>query len=171
MKFFRFRFGMAGDVNVQGEEVKKLDVLSNELFINLLRSSYTTCLLVSEENETIVEVETERQGKYIVMFDPLDGSSNIDCLVSIGSIFGIWRRLPELEGVAPPTLKECLQSGRNQVAAGYALYGSATMLVVTAGPTVNGFMLDPVSSHFFRLSAVLIFRKIRSRTLQTKGEK
>jgi fructose-1,6-bisphosphatase I len=137
-------FGVAGNTNVQGEEVKKLDVLSNELFINLLRSSYTTCLLVSEENETIIEVETERQGKYIVMFDPLDGSSNIDCLVSIGSIFGIWRRAPEMEGVAGPTLKEALQPGRNQVAAGYALYGSATMLVVAAGGGVNGFMLDPV---------------------------
>jgi len=71
--------------------VKKLDVLSNELFINLLRSSYTTCLLVSEENETVIEVETEKQGKYIVCFDPLDGSSNIDCLVSIGSIFAIFK--------------------------------------------------------------------------------
>lgn len=76
---------------MQGEEVKKLDVLSNELFINLLRSSYTTCLLVSEENETVIEVETEKQGKYIVCFDPLDGSSNIDCLVSIGSIFAIFK--------------------------------------------------------------------------------
>lgn len=84
-------YGIAGSTNVQGEEVKKLDVLSNELFINLLRSSYTTCLLVSEENDTVIEVETERQGKYIVCFDPLDGSSNIDCLVSIGSIFAIFR--------------------------------------------------------------------------------
>jgi len=85
------RFGIAGETNVQGEEVKKLDVLSNELFINLLRSSYTTCLLVSEENETVIEVETEKQGKYIVCFDPLDGSSNIDCLVSIGSIFAVFK--------------------------------------------------------------------------------
>jgi fructose-1,6-bisphosphatase I len=84
-------FGIAGETNVQGEEVKKLDVLSNELFINLLRSSYTTCLLVSEENETVIEVETEKQGKYIVCFDPLDGSSNIDCLVSIGSIFAVFK--------------------------------------------------------------------------------
>jgi fructose-1,6-bisphosphatase I len=87
------RFGIAGETNVQGEEVKKLDVLSNELFINLLRSSYTTCLLVSEENETVIEVETEKQGKYIVCFDPLDGSSNIDCLVSIGSIFAVFKYL------------------------------------------------------------------------------
>lgn len=73
--------------------MKKLDVLSNELFINMLRSSYTTCLLVSEENETAIEVDVEKMGKYIVCFDPLDGSSNIDCLVSIGSIFGIYRYL------------------------------------------------------------------------------
>lgn len=67
--------------------------MANELFINMLRSSYQTCLLVSEENETVIEVETEKQGKYIVLFDPLDGSSNIDCLASIGSIFGITRKV------------------------------------------------------------------------------
>jgi fructose-1,6-bisphosphatase I len=139
-------FGVAGDINVQGEEVKKLDVVSNELFINLLRSSYTTCLLVSEENETIIEVEVERQGKYIVMFDPLDGSSNIDCLVSIGSIFGIWRRNPDAEG--PMTVQDALQSGSQMVAAGYALYGSATMMVITSGNGVNGFMLDPAIGEF-----------------------
>ncbi|KAH9413716.1 Fructose-1,6-bisphosphatase, partial [Dermatophagoides pteronyssinus] len=85
-------YGVSGSTNVQGEEVKKLDILANDLFINMLKSSYTTCLLVSEENETIIEVETERQGKYIVCFDPLDGSSNIDCLVSIGSIFAIYKK-------------------------------------------------------------------------------
>merc|ERR1711872_93831 len=85
-------FGAAGNTNVQGEEVKKLDVLANDLFINMLRSSYASCLLVSEENDNEIEVETERQGKYIVTFDPLDGSSNIDCLVSIGSIFAIFRK-------------------------------------------------------------------------------
>ena len=69
-----------------------MDVISNQIFINLLKSSYNTCLLVSEENETVIEVEEERQGKYIVTFDPLDGSSNIDCLVSIGSIFGIFKK-------------------------------------------------------------------------------
>lgn len=87
------RYGISGSTNVQGEEVKKLDVLANDLFINMLKSSYTTCLLVSEENETVVEVETEKQGKYIVCFDPLDGSSNIDCLVSIGSIFAIYKKV------------------------------------------------------------------------------
>lgn len=84
---------MAGTTNVQDEEVKKLDVLSNELMINMLTSSYTTCALVSEENKDVIQVETNKQGKYIVAFDPLDGSSNIDCLVSIGTIFGIWRKV------------------------------------------------------------------------------
>ena len=86
-------FGIAGEVNVQGEEVKKLDVLANELFINMLKSSYTVAAMVSEENEKMIEVETEKQGKYIVYFDPLDGSSNIDCLVSIGSIFAIGKKV------------------------------------------------------------------------------
>lgn len=137
-------YGMAGETNIQGEEVKKLDVLSNELFINMMKSSYGTCLLVSEENETVIEVETDQQGKYIVCFDPLDGSSNIDCLVSIGSIFAIYRR----DSKDPPSPKDALQSGRNIVAAGYGLYGSATMLVLSLGGPVNGFMLDPSIGEF-----------------------
>ncbi|XP_055684373.1 fructose-1,6-bisphosphatase 1 [Lutzomyia longipalpis] len=136
--------GISGDTNVQGEEVKKLDVLSNELFINMLSSSFTTCLLVSEENETCVEIEVDKQGKYIVCFDPLDGSSNIDCLVSIGSIFGIYRK--QTEGT--PTLQDALQPGRQMVAAGYALYGSATMMVLSLGNGVNGFMYDPAIGEF-----------------------
>ncbi|XP_047739091.1 fructose-1,6-bisphosphatase 1 [Hyalella azteca] len=130
-------YGMAGDVNVQGEEVKKLDVLANDLFINMLKASFSTCLLVSEENETVIEVEVERQGKYVVCFDPLDGSSNIDCLVSIGSIFGIYRRSSE----GTPSVSDALQPGRNLVAAGYALYGSATMMVISIGNGVNGFII------------------------------
>merc|ERR1711963_1030309 len=137
-------FGAAGDTNVQGEEVKKLDVLANDLFINMLRSSYASCLLISEENENEIEVETERQGKYIVSFDPLDGSSNIDCLVSIGSIFAIFKK-PHDGPLAPG---DALQSGRQIVAAGYALYGSATMIVLSTGHGVNGFMLDPSIGEF-----------------------
>ncbi|CAJ0928138.1 unnamed protein product, partial [Mesorhabditis belari] len=76
-------YGIAGETNVQGEEVKKLDVLSNELMINMLKSSYAACALISEENENVIEIDESKQGKYIVTFDPLDGSSNIDCLVSI----------------------------------------------------------------------------------------
>lgn len=137
-------YGMAGETNIQGEEVKKLDVLANELFINMMKSSYGTCLMVSEENENVIEVETDKQGKYIVCFDPLDGSSNIDCLVSIGSIFAIYRR----NSTDPPSPKDALQSGRNIVAAGYGLYGSATMLVLSLGGPVNGFMLDPSIGEF-----------------------
>jgi len=133
-----------GETNVQGEEVKKLDVLANELFINMLKSSYTVALLISEENETIMEVETEKSGKYIVAFDPLDGSSNIDCLASIGSIFAIYKKPDN----SVPTLSEALMSGKHVVAAGYALYGSATMLVISSGAGVHGFMLDPTIGEF-----------------------
>ncbi|XP_064474614.1 fructose-1,6-bisphosphatase 1-like [Ornithodoros turicata] len=137
-------YGFAGNTNVQGEEQKTLDVLSNDLFINTLKSSYTTCLLVSEENDTEVQVETEKQGKYIVCFDPLDGSSNIDCLGSIGSIFAIFRRTSS----GQPSAKDALQTGRHVVCAGYALYGSATMVVISLGEGVNGFMLDPSIGEF-----------------------
>lgn len=140
-------FGMAGSTNVQGEEVKKLDVLSNDLMVNMLRSSFTTCLMVSEENEKVIEVDIEKQGggKYIVCFDPLDGSSNIDCLVSIGTIFCIYRKL-STEG--PVSVKDALQPGRKIVAAGYAMYGSASMMVLSTGNGVNGFMLDPSVGEF-----------------------
>lgn len=132
---------------MQGEEVKKLDVLSNELFINMLTSSFTTCVLVSEENQHAVEVETEKRGKYIVCFDPLDGSSNIDCLVSVGSIFGIYKKSEE-SGESGGAVQAALQPGRNLVAAGYALYGSATMIVLSIGRGVNGFMYDPAIGEF-----------------------
>lgn len=141
---FFHRHGFAGETNVQGEEVKKLDVLANDLFINMLVSSFSTCKLVSEENEDVIEVELENKGKYIVCFDPLDGSSNIDCLVSIGSIFGIYRKLGDGEA----TMADVLQPGRNQVAAGYALYGSATAMVLTLGNGVNGFTYDPSIGEF-----------------------
>jgi len=137
-------YGIAGSTNTTGDEQKKLDVLANDLFINMLRSSFTVCLLVSEENENVIEVDIEKQGKYIVCFDPLDGSSNIDCLVSIGTIFAIYRKVSE----GPATLRDALQPGRQIVAAGYALYGSATMVVVSVGNGVQGFMLDPAIGEF-----------------------
>ncbi|CAH2230449.1 jg1951 [Pararge aegeria aegeria] len=138
--------GISGDTNVQGEEVKKLDVLSNDLFINMLKSSFTACLLVSEENSSVIQVETERRGKYVVCFDPLDGSSNIDCLVSVGSIFGIYKKTSPGE----PTENDALRPGNELVAAGYALYGSATMMVLGLGQGkgVNGFMYDPSIGEF-----------------------
>lgn len=152
-------YGIAGSTNVQGEQVKKLDILSNELFINMLSSSFTTCLLVSEENETVIEVETEKQGKYVVCFDPLDGSSNIDCLVSVGSIFGIYKKLDDTAN----KVASALQPGRNLVAAGYALYGSATMMVLSIGPGqgVNGFTYDPAIGEFILTE--------RNMTIPTRG--
>ncbi|XP_026814117.1 fructose-1,6-bisphosphatase 1-like [Rhopalosiphum maidis] len=140
-------YGMDGSTNVQGEDVKKLDVLSNELFINMLASSFTVHMLVSEENETVIEIETEKRGKYVVCFDPLDGSSNIDCLVSIGSIFGIFKKTNDSNET---NVENAFQPGRNMVAAGYALYGSATMMVLALGKGsgVNGFMLDPSIGEF-----------------------
>jgi len=86
------RGSAVGNTNVQGEEVKQLDVLANDLFINMLKSSFNVGVMISEENEQLIEVDAGLRGKYVVAFDPLDGSSNIDCLVSIGSIFGIWRK-------------------------------------------------------------------------------
>ncbi|MEJ1284916.1 fructose bisphosphatase 2 [Cricetulus griseus] len=133
-------YGIAGSVNVTGDEVKKLDVLSNSLVINMLQSSYSTCVLVSEENKEAVITAKEKRGKYVVCFDPLDGSSNIDCLASIGTIFAIYRKTTEDE----PSEKDALQPGRNIVAAGYALYGSATLVALSTGQGVDLFMLDPV---------------------------
>lgn len=140
-------YGMAGSTNIQGEDVKKLDVLSNELFVNMLSSSYTVNMMVSEENETVIEIETEKRGKYVVCFDPLDGSSNIDCLVSIGSIFGIFKKTDDSNET---NINNTFQKGENMVAAGYALYGSATMMVLSLGKGsgVNGFMLDPAIGEF-----------------------
>ncbi|XP_022414589.1 fructose-1,6-bisphosphatase 1 isoform X2 [Delphinapterus leucas] len=135
-------YGIAGSTNVTGDQVKKLDVLSNDLVINVLKSSFATCVLVSEEDKHAIIVEPEKRGKYVVCFDPLDGSSNIDCLVSIGTIFGIYRKI----STDDPSEKDALQPGRNLVAAGYALYGSATMLVLAMANGVNCFMLDPDNS-------------------------
>ncbi|XP_061880066.1 fructose-1,6-bisphosphatase 1-like [Entelurus aequoreus] len=137
-------YGIAGSTNVTGDQVKKLDILSNDLVINMIKASFTSCLLVSEENEKAIVVDPETRGKYIVCFDPLDGSSNIDCLVSIGTIFAIYKKATDDE----PREKDALQPGRNLVAAGYALYGSATMMVLSTGQGVNCFMLDPAIGEF-----------------------
>jgi len=136
--------GLAGNQNSTGDDQKKLDVLSNQVFCNMVESSYTSCLLVSEEDEKVILVDKERRGNYICAFDPLDGSSNIDCLVSIGSIFGIWKKTDDSE----PSEKDALKTGRELVCAGYALYGSATMIVLATDDGVNGFMLDPAIGEF-----------------------
>ncbi|KAK2845557.1 hypothetical protein Q7C36_010411 [Tachysurus vachellii] len=137
-------YGIAGSTNITGDQVKKLDVLSNDLVINMIKSSFTSCVLITEENDNALILEPESRGKYVVCFDPLDGSSNIDCLASIGTIFAIYKKCTDDE----PSEKDGLQPGRDIVAAGYALYGSATMIVLSTGQGVNCFMLDPAIGEF-----------------------
>uniref|UniRef100_A0A8C5LQT7 Fructose-1,6-bisphosphatase 1 n=1 Tax=Leptobrachium leishanense TaxID=445787 RepID=A0A8C5LQT7_9ANUR len=148
-------YGIDGSTNVTGDQVKKLDVLSNDLVINTLKASYSTCVLVSEEDPHALIVEPERRGKYIVCFDPLDGSSNIDCLASIGTIFAIYKKTSDDE----PTENDALQPGRNLIAAGYALYGSATMIVLATDCGVNGFMLDPAIGEFILVDKDMKIKK------------
>ncbi|XP_019721572.1 fructose-1,6-bisphosphatase isozyme 2 [Hippocampus comes] len=136
--------GLAGRVNVTGDDVKKLDVLSNELLLNMLKASYGTCCMVSEENEGLIVTPQDKRGKYVVCFDPLDGSSNIDCLASIGTIFAVYKRVSEGE----PTEEDALQPGRDMVCAGYALYGSATLVALSTGAGLNFFTLDPAIGEF-----------------------
>jgi len=135
--------GAQGNINVQGEAQQKLDVVADETFINAFSASGVICGIASEENDDYVAFDSEaaKHGKYVVLFDPLDGSSNIDVNVSIGTIFSIYRRVSEVGG--PATLEDMLQPGTAQVAAGYVLYGSSTMLVYTTGKGVHGFTLDP----------------------------
>jgi len=135
--------GEYGEVNVQGEEVKNLDIFANEQFLKILTSSGEVCGIASEENEHFVvsEKTLAREGKYLICMDPLDGSSNIDVNISIGTIFSIYHRLSE-QG-AKPDLNDFMQKGTKQVAAGYVLYGSSTMMVYTTGLGVTGFTLDP----------------------------
>jgi fructose-1,6-bisphosphatase I len=139
--------GETGDTNVQGEQVKKLDVFANEQFIAALNAGGECCMIVSEENDDVIPVDNEfsKDAKYIVCIDPLDGSSNIDVNVSVGTIFAIYRRLSE-DGAC--TADEALQSGKEMVAAGYIIYGSSTMFVYSTGKGVNGFTLDPSIGEF-----------------------
>lgn len=135
--------GATGDENVQGERVQKLDHLSNEVLLQFLGNRGNVAVMASEENENPVVVERDRvHGKYVVVFDPLDGSSNIDVNVSVGTIFSVLRREPDPTGKRE-TMSDVLQPGYKQVAAGYVVYGSSTMLVYTAGNGVAGFTLDP----------------------------
>jgi fructose-1,6-bisphosphatase I len=141
--------GETGKENIQGETVKKLDEFANEQFKTVLGSSIEVCGLATEEEEDVVSFESDlsRDGKYIVCMDPLDGSSNIDVNVSIGTVFSIYRRISEIG--SPSVEEDFLQPGTEQVAAGYALYGSSTMLVYTTGMGVTGFTLDPSIGEFF----------------------
>ncbi|HNP47603.1 MAG TPA: class 1 fructose-bisphosphatase [Bacteroidia bacterium] len=139
--------GEFGTINVQGEKVKKLDVYANEQFIAALSAGGETCAVASEENEGLVHIDSEisKNAKYVVCVDPLDGSSNIDVNVSIGTIFSIYRRT-SFSGKVEDS--DYLQRGTEQVAAGYVIYGSSTMLVYTTGKGVNGFTLDPSIGEF-----------------------
>lgn len=132
--------GEAGVENSSGDVVKKLDVLANELFVKYLSKAGHFAALASEEESDIVVVPGAVQANYVIAFDPLDGSSNIDYNVSVGSIFSVHRRVSALG--QPANLDDFLQRGQDQVAAGYILYGSSTMLVYTTGHQVHGFTLD-----------------------------
>lgn len=140
--------GAQGEVNVQGEEQQKLDLIADKQFVNVFNMGAEVCGIASEENDDFVAFEDEKgkKGKYVVLFDPLDGSSNIDVNVSIGTIFSIYRRKSEIGTIA--TIEDMLQVGHEQIAAGYVLYGSSTMLVYTTGRGVNGFTLDPSIGEF-----------------------
>ena len=141
--------GMSGETNVQGEQVMKLDDFANDTIIQSLKSSGECCGVASEEEDTFVCFHCDGDnttGKYVVLFDPLDGSSNIDVNVSIGTIFSIFRRKSPVGG--PCMDEDFLQKGSEQVAAGYVVYGSSTMMVYTTGNGVNGFTLDPSIGEF-----------------------
>ena len=169
--------GSAGETNVQGETQQKLDVYANQALLHCLSSRDSVAMLVSEENEEPVTFDREPEtGRYIVVFDPLDGSSNIDVNVSVGTIFSIYRR-PEHHG-HDEVHRSCLQPGSKQVAAGYVVYGSSTILVYTAGNGVFGFTLDPaigayVLSHdnlrMPKQGSSLSWRDTRSRKFQSPG--
>ncbi|MDJ0644721.1 MAG: class 1 fructose-bisphosphatase [Flavobacteriaceae bacterium] len=142
--------GDAGDTNVQGEDQQKLDVYANEIFMKKLTNRQIVCGIASEEEDDFVTIsgnDKKNNNKYVVLIDPLDGSSNIDVNVSVGTIFSIYRRVTP---VGTPVQKEdFLQEGKKQVAAGYIVYGTSTMLVYTTGHGVNGFTLNPAIGTFY----------------------
>jgi fructose-1,6-bisphosphatase I len=139
--------GAQGSENIQGEQQQKLDVYANTQFIDALNAGGEVCGIASEEVDDFIGLDgkVSRNGKYVVLIDPLDGSSNIDVNVSIGTIFSIYRRISFSGGA---TLEDFLQKGNEQVASGYIIYGSSTMLVYTTGHGVNGFTLDPSIGEF-----------------------
>ena len=143
--------GKAGNENVQGEEQMKLDVFATDIFIDALSHREIVCGIASEENEDFIEIKgnenNAHMNNYVVLIDPLDGSSNVDVNVSVGTIFSIYRRVTPAG--TPVKMEDFLQKGVNQVAAGYVIYGSSTMLVYTTGNGVNGFTLDPSVGTYF----------------------
>ncbi|MBS1644390.1 MAG: class 1 fructose-bisphosphatase [Bacteroidetes bacterium] len=140
--------GKQGATNVQGEEQMKLDVYADELLINILRNSSDCAGVASEENDDVVCFDDaySLNSKYVVLFDPLDGSSNIDCNASIGTIFAIYKRISPLGQCC--TKEDFMQSGKNLMAAGYVIYGSSTMMVYATKTSINGFTLEPSIGEF-----------------------
>lgn len=138
--------GFAGKQNVHGEEVKKLDVFAHETIYKAMDHGGHLCVMASEEEEDVLQIpDNYPTGKYVLLYDPLDGSSNIDANVTIGSIFSIYRRVtPSGKG----KMVDCLQPGYKQIGAGYCIYGSSTMLVYTTGDGVHGFTFDPSIGEF-----------------------
>jgi fructose-1,6-bisphosphatase I len=142
--------GPVGDTNVQGEDQQKLDVYANEKFIQTLVNRNIVCGIASEEEDNFISInssDNKYQNKYVVLIDPLDGSSNIDVNVSVGTIFSIYRRITPVG--TSVQLEDFLQKGSKQVAAGYIIYGTSTMLVYTTGDGVNGFTLNPAIGTFY----------------------
>ena len=142
--------GVTGNENIQSEKQQKLDVYANEKFINTLINRNIVCGIASEEEDHSISItsnDKNNQNKYVVLIDPLDGSSNIDVNVSVGTIFSIYRRKSKIGSEV--ILDDFLQKGRNQVAAGYIIYGTSTMLVYTTGNGVNGFTLNPAIGTFY----------------------
>ncbi|WP_298508801.1 class 1 fructose-bisphosphatase [uncultured Kordia sp.] len=142
--------GAAGETNIQGEDQQKLDVYANDKFIQTLSNRNIVCGIGSEENDDFIEINSldeNNQNKYVVLMDPLDGSSNIDVNVSVGTIFSVYRRITPVG--TPVKIEDFLQEGNQQVAAGYVIYGTSTMLVYTTGHGVNGFTLNPAIGTFY----------------------
>ena len=142
--------GAAGEQNIQGEDQQKLDIYANEVFIQTLINREIVCGIASEENDEFITIPGNDKGhnnKYVVLMDPLDGSSNIDVNVSVGTIFSVYRRITPVG--TPVTLEDFLQPGTAQVAAGYVIYGTSTMIVYTTGHGVNGFTLNPAIGTFY----------------------
>ncbi len=142
--------GAYGETNIQGEEQQKLDVYANEKFIQTLTKRNIVCGIASEEEDDFITINSQdenNQNKYVVLIDPLDGSSNIDVNVSVGTIFSVYRRVTPIG--TPVTIDDFLQKGNQQVAAGYIIYGTSTMLVYTTGVGVNGFTLNPAIGTFY----------------------
>lgn len=142
--------GAAGEENIQGEDQQKLDVYANEIFIKNLVNREIVCGIASEEEDDFISIQgnnKKNENKYVVLIDPLDGSSNIDVNVSVGTIFSIYRRITPVG--SPVTIEDFLQPGKNQVAAGYIVYGTSTMIVYSTGHGVNGFTLNPAIGTYY----------------------